>query len=158
MEIDIYTLAHEIKNPLAVASGYVEMSNEKNFSKYKELINNNIKEALQILDNYLEFNKLKVEKEIIDIILLLEEISNNERERYLAELREKYIMDQKAVEDAGFDKGVKSGIEQGIQQGIQQGKRQNTIEIAKKMKEQNIDIEIINKVTGLSITEINDLK
>ena len=39
-------------------------------------------------------------------------ISQDEHEQYLAELREKYIMDQKAIEDAGCDKGLKAGIEQ----------------------------------------------
>lgn len=77
METDIYTLAHEIKNPLAIAKGYLEMSTEKNFLQYKELINNNIKEAIDILDNYLEYNKLSLDSDIIDILMLLEEIKNN---------------------------------------------------------------------------------
>ena len=44
-------------------------------------------------------------KEIKMAKKVLEEISNDERERYLAELRQKYIMDQKAIEDAGFGEG-----------------------------------------------------
>ena len=39
----------------------------------------------------------------------LKKISSDEHERYLAELREKYIMDQKATEDAGYYKGIKEG-------------------------------------------------
>ena len=39
----------------------------------------------------------------------LEKISSDEHERYLAELREKYIMDQKAIESAGYYKGIKAG-------------------------------------------------
>ena len=97
-------------------------------------------------------------KEVGKAKKVLEEISQDEHERYLAELRQKYIMDQKAIEGAGFDKGLKAGIEQGIEQGIQQGIEQKTIEIAKKLKEQNIDIEVISKVTGLSIKEIENLK
>ena len=93
---------------------------------------------------------------------VLEEISQDEHERYLAELRQKYIMDQKAIEDAGYDKGLKDGLEQGIEQGIEQGveqgkNRQNEI-IAKKMKKQNIDIKVISEITGLSIKKIEGLK
>ncbi len=40
-------------------------------------------------------------KEIKKAKKVLEEISQDGKERYLAELREKYIMDQKAIEDAG---------------------------------------------------------
>lgn len=77
MEIDIFTLAHEIKNPLAIANGYLQMSNNENFMKYKEFIKNNIEEALMVLDNYLEYNKLSIEFEVMDLILLLEEVINN---------------------------------------------------------------------------------
>ena len=80
---------------------------------------------------------------------ILEEISSDERERYLAELRQKYIMDQKAVADAGYDKGV----EQGIKKGIKKGK----LEIAKKLKEMNMSLLDIEKATGLSIEEIESL-
>ena len=47
----------------------------------------------------------------------LEKISSDEHEEYLAHLRQKYIMDSKAIEDAGYDKGLNQGINQGINQG-----------------------------------------
>lgn len=96
----------------------------------------------------------EMNKEIQKAKKVLEEISNDKRERYLAELRQKYIMDQKATEDAGYDKGLKAGIEQ----GIEQGKRENTVQIAKKMKAQKIEIEIIMQITGLSKEEIMNLE
>lgn len=40
-------------------------------------------------------------------------MSQDKNERYLAELRQKYIMDQKAIEDAGYDKGYDSGTLEG---------------------------------------------
>ena len=59
---------------------------------------------------------------------VLDELSQDEYERCLAELREKYIIDQKATEAAGYDKG----LEQGLKQGIEQGKKNKTLELAKK--------------------------
>ena len=84
-------------------------------------------------------------KEIKKAKKVLEEISKDGKERYLAELREKYIMDQKAIEDAGYDKGLNDGIEK------------EKIEIAKRMKEQGIDTKTIKDITGLTIEEINNL-
>ena len=84
---------------------------------------------------------------------VLEKISQDKNERYLAELREKFIMDQKAIEDAGYDKGLSAGIEQGIKQGEENKK----IELAKKMKQEGIDIETIQKITELSKEEISKL-
>lgn len=45
---------------------------------------------------------------------VLQDISNDEKERELAELREKYIMDQKAIASKGYDKGLEAGIQQGL--------------------------------------------
>lgn len=88
---------------------------------------------------------------------ILEEISSDERERYLAELRQKYIMDQKAVADAGYDKGIEQGIKEGIKQGIEQGKKNKQLEIAKKLKEMNMSLSDIKKATGLTVEDIESL-
>lgn len=76
---------------------------------------------------------------------VLDELSQNEHERRLAELREKYIMDQKATEAVGYDKGY------------EQGEKNKTLELAKKLKAKCVDINIIHETTGLSIDEINNL-
>lgn len=43
---------------------------------------------------------------------ILEEISNDEHERYLAHLREKYIRDQKAIKKAGYNEGIETRNEE----------------------------------------------
>ena len=108
-------------------------------------------------------------KEIQEAKKVLEEISEDEHEQYLAELRQKYIMDQKAIGDAGYDKGLKAGIEQGIKQGIKQGieqgvkqglvqgKKKENLKIAKRMLDEKIDLTTISKITGLSIQELKNL-
>ena len=80
---------------------------------------------------------------------VLDELSQNEHERRLAELREKYIMDQKAIEAAGYDQGLEDGKKQGLTAA--------KIEIAKEMKSQGYDNSAIKKLTGLSIEEIENL-
>ena len=89
-------------------------------------------------------------KEIKKAKEVLEEISQDEREIYLAELREKYIMDQKAIEDAGYDKGLKQGIKSGI--------AQNKKDIVEKMLSKNFDKNTIHEITGLSVEEINNIE
>ena len=86
---------------------------------------------------------IKKAKEVLD------EISEDEHEQYLAHLREKYIFEIQGIEEAGFDKGKAEGIED--------GKRSEKINIAKKMKENNIDIKTIIKCTGLTKEEIEEL-
>ena len=90
---------------------------------------------------------IKKAKEVLD------EISEDEHEQYLAHLREKYIFERQGIEEAGFDKGRAKGLEEGIEKGIEQEKRM----LAKKMKEDNVDIKKIIKYTGLTKEEIEEL-
>ena len=62
MKNDIYTLAHEIRNPLCVVKGYLEMLNENNLVKYKKIIENQVNDSLNVLNNYLEYNQIKLNK------------------------------------------------------------------------------------------------
>lgn len=85
---------------------------------------------------------------------VLQQISDDEKEQYLAEQRLMYIMDQKAIEAAGFDKGK----EEGLKEGLKKGKKTKAEEIAKAMLKQNIDLTIIISCTGLTENEIKSLK
>lgn len=92
-------------------------------------------------------------KEIMMAKKVLDEISQDEHERYLAEMREKYILDQNATEAAGYDKGLKEGIKQGHEKGVEEGKK----EIAKKMLKEKLDIELIERVTNISKEELKKM-
>ena len=92
-------------------------------------------------------------KEIKKAKEVLETISQDEKEVRLAELREKYRMDQHAIMLAGYDKGLKEGIEQGIEQGVVQERKK----IVKKLLENDVSQEDIAKITGLSINQINNI-
>ena len=76
---------------------------------------------------------------------VLEQISNDEYERYLADLREKMILDKKSLESYGYNKGLEDGL------------KEKSIEIAKKLLAKKIDIEIIMETTGLSKEEIETI-
>lgn len=84
----------------------------------------------------------------------LEEISQDEHERYLAELRMKHIMDTEAIKDFAFEEGMEKGIEK----GKKEGKRIQQIKMAKEMLEANEDVEKIARYTGLKKEEIEGLK
>ena len=119
--------------------------------KAKEMLlkdNQTLNQWLQFINNPKAVSSME-NKEIKKAKKVLEDISQNEKERYLTELREKYIMDQHAIEAHGFDKG----LEQGISQGIAQEK----IEIAKKMKNKGSKIDEIIELTGLTEEEINKI-
>ena len=53
--------------------------------------------------------------------------------------------------------GINTGISQGIKQGINQGMKKEKILIAKSMLQENMNLELIHKITGLTKEEIEKL-
>lgn len=67
---------HEVKNPIAVCKGYIEIIKNKKLNKkeYVQIIEKEINESLMIMEDYLMFGRFKVNLEYMDINLLLEEV------------------------------------------------------------------------------------
>lgn len=120
------------------------------FEKYKNNENNfQIEKWINFIRNP-EDDKMNGNDEAIKKARkVLEEISQDKYEREMADLRLKYIMEMKSQEQFGYNKGVKAGIEQGIEK--------EKISVIKKLKEENLSVEIISKVTGLSVEEIKKI-
>lgn len=73
----LFKLTHEIKNPLAVCKGYLEMIDldQKNKSeKYLSIMKQEIDRSLNIMTDFMEFNKIKIVKQPIDLNLLLDDV------------------------------------------------------------------------------------
>ncbi len=82
-------------------------------------------------------------------------LSPKEREIYDARL--KRYRDNRACLDYAIEDGVKQGLEKGREEGRQEGRDEKSLEIAKSMKENNIDLDTIAKCTGMGIEEIKNL-
>ncbi|KHO02219.1 transposase (plasmid) [Rickettsia felis str. LSU] len=75
----------------------------------------------------------------------------------------------RTIADKYIDEGVQKGMVQGMQigrnegmqigeaRGMQIGEAKRTMEVAKNMLNAGSDISFISKVTGLSISELNQL-
>ena len=123
--------------------------------------NNKSKEEEELL-NWCKFIKFpeKVEESIImkneeikKAKEQLDKISQDKKERRLAELREKAIKDEMAIRDSGYNEGRKEGIKE----GLKKGKKAEKKSIAQNMLEMKIDKETISKVTGLTMDEIENM-
>lgn len=76
-EDSLFKITHEIKNPIAVCKGYLDMIDLKNTvkaSRYISIIQNEISRTLTIMDDFLSLKRLKIHKDIMDFNLLLEDV------------------------------------------------------------------------------------
>jgi len=68
------------------------------------------------------------------------------------------VYDKEEMDKMVHDIDVADAEEKGIEKGIEQGSKQEKMEIAKNMLEENTDIDFICKVTNLSKEEVENLK
>ena len=93
-------------------------------------------------------------KELKEAMKNLDEISQQEELRRVAELREKAIMDEKNA----LTHALEDGKKEGLKEGQILGKKETQKEIARKMLEKNFSIEEIQSLIPLSQAEIEELK
>jgi two-component system sporulation sensor kinase B len=77
LQKSLFMITHEIKNPIAVCKGYLDMfdlNNQNHTRKYIPIIKQEIERTLTIIDDFSSFTKMKIEKNILDINLLLEDV------------------------------------------------------------------------------------
>ncbi len=79
----------------------------------------------------------------------LEKISADKHEQYLAHLRQKHIMDTKAVEEYGYLRGKEEG------EAI--GEARGKVEMIKSMIKEGLSIETIARISKLSVDEIEKI-
>ena len=88
---------------------------------------------------------VKQNEEVKKAKSVLYEMSEDEKLQRLAELREKWDIDERSALSSARDEGIEKGTEK------------TKLEIAKKMKNEKFNIEIIIKMTGLSKEIIDNL-
>ena len=83
-------------------------------------------------------------------------IMEEAHKRYNNFIRSRLMMSEyEKKEIYQYDKQIT--LKEERQEGIKEGEKNKAISMAKSMKKENIDIELIKKITGLTIDEIKKL-
>lgn len=72
----LFKITHEIKNPIAVCKGYLDMidyNDKKKIERYISIIKDEINRTLILMDDFLDYTKIQIDKDITDLYLLLED-------------------------------------------------------------------------------------
>ena len=158
-EKNIYTLYDKI-NKIELTD-YIKIYNVGIDKYIKNYYNNGKKftkgeEALIMLD---------MGKQELEELSEKSEIVNNFKEEVIKANNDEFVVEwisreeeQRQYEEVMYEKGHNQGLSEGIIQGVTQGIEQTKIDVAKKMLELKMDLETINKVTGLSKEEIESLR
>ena len=162
-EMQTQWMLRETKNPEKLLTDKLEIDIielRKVKHEYEKNKDNKKAQWMMFLDdpNLKEVKEImKRNKEIEDAVVVVHKMTEDEKMQRLADLREKAIMDEKAIRRAGVEEGREEGRKEGRKEGIKEGIKEGKLLIAKKMKEEKIDIETICRITELSKTEIEKL-
>lgn len=78
IRLSLFKITHEIKNPIAVCKAYLDMFDTNNLEhsrKYIPIIKNEIDRILVLLQDFLLVNKTNMNCDIMDINMLIEEVT-----------------------------------------------------------------------------------
>ncbi|AFR70122.1 Rpn family recombination-promoting nuclease/putative transposase [Brachyspira pilosicoli] len=99
-------------------------------------------------------DKLKEENIIMSKVIEKYKIfTSDEESMQVYNAREAFLYGQEVMLKREREEGKKEGIKEGIEKGVEKEK----YALAKNMKTENIDINLISKITGLSKEEIDNL-
>ncbi|MEG1495106.1 MAG: HAMP domain-containing sensor histidine kinase [Bacilli bacterium] len=72
----LFKITHEIKNPISVCKGYLDMidlNDTNKVHKYIPIVSKEIARTLTLMDDFLDYTKIKINPEVMDIYYLLED-------------------------------------------------------------------------------------
>ena len=144
----LFKITHEVKNPIAVCKGYLDMidiNNKDKLKRYIPIIKQEIDRSLNIMTDFMEFSKININKEILDINVLLEDII--EELKFL--LYSKNIkLKTNITKDEIYTNGDYNRLKQVFINIIK-----NSIESISKDGEINITTHILNNMYYIEITD-----
>lgn len=159
LKLALFKLTHEIKNPIAVCKGYLEMLNIKSkekLKKYLPIIKEEIDRTLLIINDFSDYGKLKIEKEEVDIAVLLEDI-----EETLApllqekEVEASFVMKEEELYTKLDYNRMKQVIVNLIKNSIEAKDDKRKLKITTTVKKLKDEIQIKIEDTGTGISKEN---
>lgn len=159
----LFKITHEVKNPIAVCKGYLSMidyDNKEKSQKYNEIILSEIDRALDIMDNFSQYTKISIKKDIMDIDYLI----NDTIESLMPIFKTKNIkIEYKSVDEIyinGDYKRLKQVLINILKNSSEAIKTKGLIKISIKQNKKTVTIEIKDNGCGISkenLEKIGDL-
>ena len=150
----LFKVTHEIKNPIAVCKGYLDMIdplNQNQVNKYIPIIRQEIDRTLVIMNDFLNLTKLKIDKTTIHITILLDDIySSIGTLLKIKNININYnILDEEIFIEGDYNR-LKQVIVNIIKNSIESfDKKDGNIKLNLKKNKKNVIIEIIDDGIGM---------
>lgn len=151
----LFKITHEIKNPIAVCKGYLDMfdvNNIEHSQKYVPILKEEISRVLVLLQDFLSISKIKLDCDIMDINMMLEDVINSIKPLLLSKnikfINE--IIDEEIYINGDYNR-LSQVIINIVKNSIEASKSENSyIKIKTEIKDNNYYIKIKDNGIGIS--------
>lgn len=161
----LFKITHEIKNPIAVCKGYLDMFDVNNLDhskKYVPIIKDEIDRVLVLLQDFLSISKVKLNCEIMDVNMMLEDVINSLKPLLYSK---SISLINEIIDDEIYIEGDYNRLSQVIinlvKNSVEASKNNNSyIKIRTKLNEKTYNIIIEDNGSGISeenLKHINEL-
>ena len=162
IRMSLFKITHEIKNPIAVIKGYLDMldaNDKKQVKKYIPIIKSETDRILILLQDFLLINKMNIDLDIMDINMLLEDVVFKLKDVS----KEKNIkINLKLVDDEIYINGDYNRLSQVfiniIKNSIEAIKNAGKIDIISRIIEDKLEIIIVDNGMGISKEIMDKIK
>lgn len=159
----LFKITHEVKNPIAVCKGYLDMldvNDPYKTKKYIPIIRDEINRSLNIMTDFMEFSKIKLDKDILDMNMLVNEVSEEMKIICGSRINIKYTENEDEIYINGDYCRLKQVLINMLKNSIEAIETTGTINILTYNKNNHYYLEIKDNGTGMdkeTLSKINDL-
>lgn len=155
----LFKISHEIKNPLAVCKGYLDMldvKDQKKANKYIGIISQEIDRTLLLLQDFSMASKLDVNKNEMDINMLLLDVCEESKIMF-KKIKFKYKVGKKEIYIYGDYNRLKQVFINLIKNARESIKKDGTVSLWTKLDKKSIIINIKDNGSGISKENIENI-
>ena len=156
----LFKITHEIKNPLAVCKGYLEMfdlKDEKKAKKYINIIDEEIDRTLILLKDFKDVANINLDTNIVDVPLLLEDIKDEVSLSFNKNIKFIYSDNDDEIYINGDYNRLKQVIINLIKNSKEAIKNKGTVKLDLKKSGKKCVISIIDDGIGMDLDTKNKI-
>ncbi len=160
IKVSLFKITHEIKNPISVVKGYLDMFdvNDKDKSiRYVSIINQEINRTLNLLNDFMQFTKISLEKEEMDFNILLDDVKQIVKPLFENKnIKYKFKTEEDIFVYADYNR-LKQVVLNLIKNGIEACRNNGIILITTYKDEEKLYIIIKDNGMGMTREELNKI-
>lgn len=157
IRLSLFKITHEIKNPLAVCKAYIDMFDYNNpdcAKRYVPIISGEIDKLLILLQDFLLVNKDNINCDIMDINMMLEDVTDSLKELEDYNINLKIDEDDEILINGDYNR-LTQVVTNLIKNSFEAGA--DKVDIESNIVEDKLELKVIDNGTGMDMNNIENI-